>query len=98
MRDYADNVIIITSMENVDPMGVHNGDSVVIAHSQTLTYEEYNTFVDLCKRIIRKIGITGGGVNIQFAQNPDVFLNPLSMTVFLRSVDSPLKNFPVQRG
>jgi carbamoyl-phosphate synthase large subunit len=71
MRDCADNVIMITSMENVDPMGVHTGDSVVVAPSQTLTAPEYSQFVNLSKKIIRKIDITGGGANIQFAQNPD---------------------------
>jgi carbamoyl-phosphate synthase large subunit len=71
MRDCVDNVIMITSMENVDPMGVHTGDSIVVAPSQTLTAEEYLRFVNLSKKIIRKIGITGGGANIQFAQNPD---------------------------
>jgi carbamoyl-phosphate synthase large subunit len=70
MRDCVDNVIMITSMENVDPMGVHTGDSIVVAPSQTLTAEEYAQFVNLSKKIIRKIGITGGGANIQFAQNP----------------------------
>ena len=71
MRDRVDNVIMITSMENIDPMGVHTGDSIVVAPSQTLTAEEYAQFVNLSKKIIRKIGITGGGANIQFAQNPD---------------------------
>ncbi|MFA5085778.1 MAG: carbamoyl-phosphate synthase large subunit, partial [Candidatus Omnitrophota bacterium] len=71
MRDCADNVIMITSMENVDSMGIHTGDSIVVAPSQTLTAEEYTQFVNLSKKIIRKIGITGGGANIQFAQNPD---------------------------
>jgi len=70
MRDCEDNVIIVTSMENVDPMGVHTGDSIVVAPAQTLTAEEYTNFVYLCRKIIRKIGITGGGANIQFAQNP----------------------------
>jgi carbamoyl-phosphate synthase large subunit len=70
MRDSADNVIMITSMENVDPMGVHTGDSMVVAPAQTLTAEEYTNFVNLSKKIIRKVGITGGGANIQFAQNP----------------------------
>jgi len=70
MRDSADNVIMVTSMENVDPMGVHTGDSIVVAPAQTLTAEEYSDFVRLSKNIIRKIGITGGGANIQFAQNP----------------------------
>ncbi|MFH0854892.1 MAG: carbamoyl-phosphate synthase large subunit, partial [Candidatus Omnitrophota bacterium] len=71
MRDCADNVIMITSMENVDPMGVHTGDSIVVAPSQTLTAEEYTNFVNLSKKIIRRIGISGGGANIQFGQNPD---------------------------
>ena len=71
MRDCADNVIMITSMENVDPMGVHTGDSMVVAPAQTLTAEEYTNFVNLSKRIIRRVGISGGGANIQFAQNPD---------------------------
>ncbi|MBI5144919.1 MAG: carbamoyl-phosphate synthase large subunit [Candidatus Omnitrophica bacterium] len=70
MRDCVDNVIMITSMENVDPMGVHTGDSIVVAPAQTLTQEEYNNFVHLSKKIIRRVGITGGGANIQFAQDP----------------------------
>ncbi|KPL01954.1 MAG: carbamoyl phosphate synthase large subunit, partial [Planctomycetes bacterium SM23_65] len=71
MRDCADNVIMITSMENIDAMGVHTGDSMVVAPSQTLTAKEYKQYVDLSRRIIRKIDITGGGVNIQFAGNPE---------------------------
>jgi len=71
MRDCVDNVVLITSMENVDPMGVHTGDSIVVAPSQTLTAREYGEYADLCRRIIRKIGITGGGANIQFAGHPD---------------------------
>jgi len=71
MRDCKDNVICVTSMENVDPMGVHTGDSMVVAPSQTLSAPEYVRYENLCKRIIRKIGITGGGANIQFAGNPD---------------------------
>ncbi|KPK42288.1 MAG: carbamoyl phosphate synthase large subunit [Omnitrophica WOR_2 bacterium SM23_29] len=71
MRDCVDNVIMITSMENIDPMGIHTGDSIVVAPSQSLTAKEYLQFVNLSKRIIRKVGITGGGANIQFAQNPD---------------------------
>ncbi|MCX5706934.1 MAG: carbamoyl-phosphate synthase large subunit [Candidatus Omnitrophica bacterium] len=71
MRDCVDNVIMITSMENVDPMGVHTGDSIVVAPAQTLTAEEYTNFVNLSKRIIRRVGISGGGANIQFGQNPD---------------------------
>ncbi|MHC5033743.1 MAG: carbamoyl-phosphate synthase large subunit [Planctomycetota bacterium] len=70
MRDCKDNVVIITSMENVDPMGVHTGDSAVVAPAQTLTADEYAKYVDFCKRIIRRIGVKGGGVNIQFAGDP----------------------------
>ncbi len=69
VRDSKDSVIVVTSMENVDPMGIHTGDSIVVAPSQTLTGKEYATFVELSKRIIRKIGVNGGS-NIQFAQNP----------------------------
>jgi carbamoyl-phosphate synthase large subunit len=71
MRDCKDNVIVITSMENVDPMGVHTGDSMVVAPSQTLSAPEYIRYENYCRRIIRKIGITGGGANIQFAGNPE---------------------------
>jgi len=71
MRDCVDNVIAVTSMENVDPMGVHTGDSVVVAPSQTLSAPEYAEYVRLSKKVIRKIGITGGGANIQFAGNPE---------------------------
>ncbi|MFH1354941.1 MAG: carbamoyl-phosphate synthase large subunit [Candidatus Omnitrophota bacterium] len=71
MRDCADNVIMITSMENIDPMGVHTGDSIVVAPAQTLTAEEYTNFVNLSKRIIRRVGVSGGGANIQFGQNPN---------------------------
>jgi carbamoyl-phosphate synthase large subunit len=71
MRDCKDNVVLITSMENVDPMGVHTGDSAVVAPAQTLTADEYARYVDYCKRIIRRIGVKGGGVNIQFAGDPE---------------------------
>ncbi len=70
MRDCDDNVIMVTSMENVDPMGVHTGDSAVVAPAQTLTAEEYARYVDYCKRIIRRVGVKGGGVNIQYAGDP----------------------------
>jgi len=71
MRDSADNVIIVTSMENVDAMGVHTGDSAVVAPAQTLSAAEYARYVDYCKRIIRRVGVKGGGINIQFAGDPD---------------------------
>ncbi len=71
MRDHADSVIMVTSMENVDAMGVHTGDSAVVAPAQTLTAGEYATYVDYCKRIIRRIGVKGGGINIQYAGDPE---------------------------
>ena len=71
MRDCQDNVIIVTSMENVDPMGVHTGDSAVVAPAQTLTADEYAQYVDYCKAVIRRVGVKGGGVNIQFAGDPE---------------------------
>jgi carbamoyl-phosphate synthase large subunit len=71
MRDLADNVVIICSIENVDPMGVHTGDSVTIAPAQTLTDKEYQLMRDAAVSIIREIGVETGGSNIQFAVNPD---------------------------
>ncbi len=71
MRDLADNVVIICSIENVDPMGVHTGDSVTVAPAQTLTDKEYQLMRDAAVSIIREIGVETGGSNIQFAVNPD---------------------------
>ncbi len=71
IRDCKDNVIIVTSMENIDAMGVHTGDSIVVAPAQTLTTEEFVDLENWCKKIIRAVGINGGGTNIQFAVNPD---------------------------
>jgi carbamoyl-phosphate synthase large subunit len=71
MRDLADNVIIICSIENFDPMGIHTGDSITVAPAQTLTDREYQHLRDLSIKIIRKIGVETGGSNIQFAINPD---------------------------
>ncbi len=70
MRDRADNVIIICSIENLDPMGVHTGDSITVAPSQTLSDKEYQRMRDAAKAIIREIGVETGGSNIQFAVNP----------------------------
>ncbi|MBN2429579.1 MAG: carbamoyl-phosphate synthase large subunit [Deltaproteobacteria bacterium] len=71
MRDMADNVVIICSIENFDPMGVHTGDSITVAPAQTLTDKEYQIMRDAAIRIIREIGVDTGGSNIQFAINPD---------------------------
>ena len=71
MRDLADNVVVICSIENVDPMGVHTGDSVTVAPAQTLTDKEYQLMRDAAIAIIREIGVETGGSNIQFAVHPD---------------------------
>jgi carbamoyl-phosphate synthase large subunit len=70
MRDTADNVVIICSIENLDPMGVHTGDSITIAPAQTLTDKEYQLMRDAALKIIREIGVDTGGSNIQFAVDP----------------------------
>ncbi|MCA1662736.1 MAG: carbamoyl-phosphate synthase large subunit, partial [Myxococcales bacterium] len=70
MRDRADNVVIICSIENLDPMGVHTGDSITVAPAMTLTDKEYQRMRDAACRIIREIGVETGGSNVQFAINP----------------------------
>jgi carbamoyl-phosphate synthase large subunit len=70
MRDCADNFVVICSIENVDPMGVHTGDSITVAPALTLTDREYQRMRDLARRIIRRVGVETGGSNIQFAINP----------------------------
>src|SRR5947207_10914183 len=71
MRDQADNVVIVCSIENLDPMGVHTGDSITVAPAQTLSDKEYQRMRDAAIRIIREIGVETGGSNIQFAINPE---------------------------
>jgi carbamoyl-phosphate synthase large subunit len=71
MRDLKDNVVIICSIENLDPMGVHTGDSITVAPAQTLTDREYQKMRDAAIACIREIGVETGGSNIQFAVNPD---------------------------
>src|SRR4051794_4259879 len=70
MRDGADNVVIVCSIENLDPMGVHTGDSITVAPAMTLTDREYQLMRDAAIRIIREIGVEAGGCNIQFAVSP----------------------------
>jgi carbamoyl-phosphate synthase large subunit len=70
MRDLKDNVVVICSIENFDPMGVHTGDSITVAPAQTLTDKEYQQLRDASLKIIREIGVETGGSNIQFAVNP----------------------------
>src|SRR6266478_851486 len=71
MRDIADNVVIICSIENFDPMGVHTGDSITVAPAQTLTDREYQAMRDASIAVIREIGVETGGSNIQFGVNPE---------------------------
>ncbi|MBM3212309.1 carbamoyl-phosphate synthase large subunit, partial [Candidatus Poribacteria bacterium] len=71
MRDKMDNVVIICSIENIDPMGIHTGDSICVAPVQTLTDKEYQTMRDAAIKIIREIGVDTGGSNIQFGINPE---------------------------
>jgi len=70
MRDVADNFVVICSIENIDPMGVHTGDSVTVAPALTLTDKEYQRMRDIARRIISRVGVETGGSNIQFGINP----------------------------
>jgi len=71
VRDYQDNCIIVCSIENLDPMGVHTGDSITVAPAQTLTDKEYQRMRDASIAVLREIGVDTGGSNVQFAINPD---------------------------
>ncbi|HEY4314715.1 MAG TPA: carbamoyl-phosphate synthase large subunit [Actinomycetes bacterium] len=71
MRDKADNVVVVCSIENLDPMGVHTGDSITVAPAMTLTDREYQRLRDISIDVIRAVGVDTGGCNIQFAVNPD---------------------------
>src|ERR1700694_5424740 len=71
MRDMADNVVIVCSIENFDPMGVHTGDSITVAPAQTLTDKEYQLMRDASIAVLREIGVDTGGSNVPFALNPD---------------------------
>ena len=71
VRDHADNCIIVCSIENFDPMGIHTGDSITVAPAQTLTDKEYQIMRDASLKVLREIGVDTGGSNVQFAINPD---------------------------
>ena len=71
MRDVADNFVVICSIENIDPMGVHTGDSITVAPALTLTDKEYQRMRDAARRIINRVGVETGGSNIQFCVNPE---------------------------
>ncbi len=70
MRDRADNFVVVCSIENLDPMGVHTGDSITVAPAQTLTDREYQILRDLARRVMSAVGVETGGSNVQFAVNP----------------------------
>jgi carbamoyl-phosphate synthase large subunit len=70
MRDGADNFVVVCSIENLDPMGIHTGDSITVAPAQTLTDAEYQIMRDAAKKIVTRVGVETGGANIQFAVNP----------------------------
>jgi len=70
MRDRKDNFVVVCSIENIDPMGVHTGDSITVAPAQTLTDREYQAMRDLAAKVIRRVGVETGGSNIQFGVNP----------------------------
>ncbi len=71
MRDHADNAVVICSIENVDPMGIHTGDSITIAPAQTLSDREYQKMRDASLNVLREVGLDCGGANVQFAVNPE---------------------------
>ncbi len=101
MRDLADNVVIICSIENLDPMGIHTGDSITVAPAQTLTDKEYQRLRDASIKIIREIGVETGGSNIQFAINPvtgDVIVIEMNPRVSRSSaLASKATGFPIAK-
>ena len=101
MRDGADNVVIVCSIENIDPMGVHTGDSITVAPAMTLTDREYQLMRDASVAVIREIGVEAGGCNIQFAINPvdgQMFVIEMNPRVSRSSaLASKATGFPIAR-
>ncbi|MGI8548901.1 MAG: carbamoyl-phosphate synthase large subunit [Gemmatimonadaceae bacterium] len=101
MRDSADNVVIVCSIENIDPMGVHTGDSITVAPAMTLTDREYQKMRDAAVAVIREIGVAAGGCNIQFAVNPadgDMIVIEMNPRVSRSSaLASKATGFPIAR-
>ena len=96
MRDHADNAVVVCSIENLDPMGVHTGDSITVAPAQTLTDKEYQIMRDAAFKVIRVVGVETGGSNIQFAISPEtgrmivIEMNPRAVPPWLpRPPDFP---------
>src|SRR5689334_1156941 len=101
MRDHDDNVVIVCSIENLDPMGVHTGDSITVAPAMTLTDREYQIMRDAAVAIIREVGVAAGGCNIQFAINPrdgEMFVIEMNPRVSRSSaLASKATGFPIAR-
>lgn len=101
MRDMADNAIVICSIENLDPMGIHTGDSITVAPAMTLTDREYQHLRDLALKILRRVGVETGGSNVQFAVNPengDVIVIELNPRVSRSSaLASKATGFPIAK-
>src|SRR3954469_22752326 len=101
MRDCEDNVVIVCSIENLDPMGVHTGDSITVAPAMTLTDREYQEMRDAAVAIIREVGVDAGGCNIQFAVNPrngEMFVIEMNPRVSRSSaLASKATGFPIAR-
>src|SRR5690242_3125031 len=101
MRDHDDNVVIVCSIENLDPMGVHTGDSITVAPAMTLTDREYQLMRDAAVAIIREVGVAAGGCNIQFAINPrdgEMFVIEMNPRVSRSSaLASKATGFPIAR-
>src|SRR6266487_2079217 len=103
MRDRADNFVVICSIENFDPMGIHTGDSVTVAPAQTLTDREYQVMRNAARAIIREVGVETGGSNIQFAVDPStgrlvvIEMNPRvsrSSALASKATGFPFEKFP----
>ncbi|MBX3059144.1 MAG: carbamoyl-phosphate synthase large subunit [Anaerolineae bacterium] len=101
MRDRADNFVVVCSIENVDPMGVHTGDSITVAPAYTLTDKEYQHLRDLAKRVMQAVGVETGGSNVQFAVNPangEVIVIEMNPRVSRSSaLESKATGFPIAK-
>jgi carbamoyl-phosphate synthase large subunit len=100
MRDLRDNVVVICSIENFDPMGIHTGDSITVAPAQTLTDKEYQRMRDAAIRAIREIGVETGGSNIQFAIRPEdgrMVIIEMNPRVSSSALASKATGFPIAK-
>ncbi len=101
IRDHADNFVVVCSIENLDPMGIHTGDSITVAPAQTLTDREYQILRDLARRVMSAVGVETGGSNVQFAVNPadgEVFIIEINPRVSRSSsLASKATGFPIAK-